>query len=184
MFNLENIRVIHFLRLTEEQLAPYTNLQKIMNPVGEFCGIKAKPLGTLTFGQVKNMERKMAAPTFEDLAETFNLVFGVSKHQLLRAWVTDFFYAVNWIQKSLMKIIENEKKVLGGEIDAAFIEAGIERLAPLRELPILFDIGRQFGKDPEEIENWKYNKVFAIQAEGKIVGDIQKEYQRIKNKSA
>ncbi len=184
MFNLENIRVVHFLRLTEEQLGPYTNLQKVMNPVGEFCGIKAKPLGTLEFGQVKRMLRKMASPTFDDLAETFNLVFGVSKHQLLRAWVTDFFYASNWISQSLMKIVENENKVLGGDIDPAFLEAGIERLTPLKELPILFDIGRQFGKDPEEIERWKYNKVFAIQAEGKIVGDIQKEYQRIKTKSA
>lgn len=184
MFDLENIRVIEYLRLPEEQLQSYMELQKVMNAKDEFCGIKATPLGTLTFGQVAELKVLASQPSFDAMSQMFKMVFNVSKHQMLRAWVTDLFYAANWIQKALLKILENEKKVLGGDIDPLLIEAGIERLSTLRELPVLFEIGRQFGLDPEVIENWKYNKVFAIQAEGKIIGEVQREYQKLKYKTA
>src|SRR5690606_21233900 len=148
-----------FLQLPEEAANAYIRLQKVMKPKGVFIEKTAVPIGQLSFGQVKRMQREFKQPTFEQLINAFKLVYGASKHQVLRSWITDFFYASNHLIKEVALTIEKENKAFrNDDIDKKMKAAGIERLNAFGELNQLFDLAERFGKDPEEIENWKYNK--------------------------
>lgn len=183
MFNLPKIRVIEFLQLTEEAASAYIRLQTVMNPKNEFQNKKAKPIGHLTFGQVKQMQRDFRNPTFEQIIDAFILVFDVTKHQVLRSWITDFFHASNHLIKEISATIEKENKALASDPDPDMVNAGIERLNVFGELSVLYDLGARYGMDPEEIENWKYNKVLSIMVHDHIVRQIQTEYSEIKKKA-
>lgn len=183
MFNLPKIRVIEFLQLSEEAANAYIRLQKVMKPKGTFAGKTAVPVGQLSFGQVKRMQREFKQPTFEQIINAFKLVYGASKHQVLRSWITDFFYAANHLIKEISATIEKENKAFAAHnIDQKLKAAGIERLNAFGELNQLFDLAERFGKDPEEIENWKYNKVIAILLRDHMIGQISEEYQRLTTK--
>lgn len=182
MFNLEKITVLEYLRLDAENLNNYNNLQKVMNAKDVFCGKKARSIGDLTFGEVKGLQSSFKQPSFEDVLTAFNLFFGVSKHQFLRASVIDFFYASNWLTETLIKTVENESKALqSSDADPDMELAGSGRLSIFGELNTMFDLGERYGKDPTEISNWKYNTVFSILVHDKVIGEVRREFQRIKS---
>lgn len=183
MFNLKEIKVIEYLRLDENELNNYNNLQKVMLPKDHFNNIKAKGIGDLTFSEVKGLQSSFKEPTFEDVLYAYNLFFGVNKHQFLRSSIIDFFYSSNWITQTLLKTVENEAKALqSSDSDPDMELAGSGRLAIFGELNTLFDLGERYSKDPTEIGGWKYNTVFSILVHDKVIGEVRREYQRIKSK--
>lgn len=182
MFNLNKISVLEYLRLGEADLNNYNNLQKVMNPRDTFIGRKAKGIGELTFSEVKGLQSSFKRPSLEDVLNAYQLFFGVSKHQFLKAPITEFFYSSNWITETLLKTVENESKALqSNDADPDMELAGSGRLAIFGELNTMFDLGERYSKDPTEIGGWKYNTVFSILVHDKVIGEVRREFQRIKN---
>lgn len=184
MFDLENITVFQFFQLNEERAYKYVELQSIMNDKPEFLKSKAKSLGHLSYGQVAKLKRTISKPTFENLFEAFHIVFGVKMNQYLNADIVSYFYALNWIRKSVKNILQKEFKALQSDVDPYLEMAGVKRLAAFGEMSTLITLGRQFSKTPEEIENWKYNLVFSIMLYDKVYGEVNKSYNEIKKSHA
>ena len=182
MFDLKDIRVREYLRLPIDEVARYIELQKVLKGKPEFCGNRAKELRKLSYGQVKMIGKRLANPSFDDLADIFKLVFDVSREKILRANIVEFFYAINWISKNLITLVENERKLLRTEMDPMLEAAGVERLMPFSELSVLLDLGKKFGMHPEEVEKWNYSLVLSILVHDKIFGEVKKEYDRLKSK--
>lgn len=182
VYNLDNIRVIELLKLDKESATPYLQLQDVMNGRGTFNGKEAKQLGELEYGQISQFKKDFAKPTYDTILEAFDLIFSASKHQVLRSRVTDYFYAVNWITEQMLKLIKREEVALIGNPDPTLEAAGVSRLQKFQELPVLMDLAQRFGKEIEEIEKWKYNKVFAMMYYFKEQREVDEEYHRLKLK--
>lgn len=179
MFNLTNISVKEFFQLNDQEVMSYVELQTIMKSKPIFLNRKAKDLGQLEFGQVAQLKRNISNPTFENLYESFKMVFGTKKMEYLSADIISYFYALNWIRENIISII-NKEKALAPEPDPDLEMAGVKRLSIFGEMSILINLGQKFSKTPTEIERWKYNLVFAILMYDKVHGEIQKNYMKIK----
>ncbi|SOC79835.1 hypothetical protein SAMN06296241_1372 [Salinimicrobium sediminis] len=186
MFNLDNITVKQFFHLKDENLAQqYLQFTLPGNPFylkprGVFAKKEATPLGQLTFGQVANIKHNLSKPSFENIFECFEFVFNVKLETYLRQDVISYFYALNWITSNLKQLVERESKSLGGDPDDLLDMAGVKRLAAFGELNTLKSIAQQFGKSPEEVENWKYNLVFSLMLHDKVSGEVQTAYNQLK----
>ena len=194
MFNLTHITVKEFFQVDEETSNRYLELQSNMwiylmklKEEGKdisflnkpFLKYKAKKLGSLSFGNVAQLKRYIANPTYESLLEAFKMVYGVRQNQYLNADVVSFFYALNHIRESVIAINKKEKQ-LHSEPDADLQNAGVERLNRFGEMGTLINLGKQYAKSPAEIEEWKYNLVYAILLYDKVHGEIKKKYDEIK----
>lgn len=183
MFNLTNISVQEFFQVDEATAIKYVELQSIMKSKPTFLKYKAKKLGSLSFGNVAQLKRYIANPTYESLLEAFKMVYGVRQNQYLNADVVSFFYALNHIRESIIEINKREKQ-LQSEPDADLQNAGVERLQRFGEMGTLINLGKQYSKSPSEIEEWKYNLVYAILLYDKVHGEIKKKYDESKKQTA
>lgn len=179
MFNLTNISVKEFFQLNEEDAMQYVELQAIMKSKPIFQKRRAKPLGSLEYGQVAQIKRAIMKPTYKNLLESFKMIFGVSQVQYLSADVINYFYALNWIRESILELMKKEKALVP-DPDPDLEMAGVNRLQVFAEMAVLIDLGKKFGKAPTEIERWKYNMVYAILLYDKLHGEVQKKYLQIK----
>lgn len=182
MFNLTNISVSDFFQLNEDEVIKYLELQSLMKSKNVFTKRKAKELGYLTFGDVSQLKMDMAAPTFENLADSFKVVFGVKKNDYLKSDVVSFFYALNHIKESVKELIKKEK-ALESEPDPELELAGVNKLNIFGEMATLINLGEKFSKAPTEIETWKYNLVFAILLYDKKKGEVKNKYDELKSEA-
>lgn len=186
MFNLDNISVKELFHLQDDQLfEQYMRFSDeedgfYLKPKEVFAGREATPLGSLTYGEVATIKQNLVKPTFDNLYETFDLVFKVKKITYLAQDVVSYLYALNWIKAEIKMILEREKKTLGGTPDPLLEAAGVHRLVPFGELNTILAIAQKYGKSPEEVENWKYNLVFSMMVHDKVSGEVQTEYNRLK----
>ncbi len=186
MFNLDNISVKEFFQLEDEQLFKqymrFTDEKDpfYLKPKGVFAKRNATPLGELTFGEVANLKYNLSKPTYQNIYECFDMVFKVKLQNYLNQDVVSYLYAFNWIKDSSQKLIDREQKALNSEPDPFLEMAGVMRLVPFGELNTLKAIAQQFGKSPDEVENWKYNLVFSLMLHDKVSGEVQKAYNELK----
>lgn len=194
MYNLDNITVGEFWKLNDEYLVnqylAFTMEERYgeknpfyLNPKDSFAGKQATPLGKLTFGEVANIKYQVQQPTDEGIIEMFETVFKVDNKTILKQDIVSFFYALNWIKQSIKELIEREQKNLSGDQDPMLEMAGVKRLVPFGELNTLKAIGQQFGKSPDEVENWSYNMVFSLMLHDKVAAEVQHAYNELKHGS-
>lgn len=179
---LDNISVFQLYHLPQDHFQNYMELQGLMAAKPIFNKRRAKKIESLEFGQVAQLKRIMLNPTYQGLIDAFKMVFGVKADDYKRAYVTDYFYAINHLRQSVTELIEKEQKALKSEPDMFMEMAGAERLNMFAELNTLVDLGKQFGKSPEEVERWPYSMVFALVLHNKITAEIMKRYHELKSK--
>lgn len=182
-WNLKNITIAELYQLDEYDFLCYMELKKLMNSKPFFCKREPKKITSLKFGEVSKIKRVIQKPTLEGLQEVFSIVFGVKKMQYQNAKVTDYFYGLNHITKSILEIVKREQKALKAKEDADLDAAGVDKLSRFGELSTLIEVGKKFGKSPEEIEQWKYSLVFSIIFYGKVENEIKDNYSQIKMKN-
>lgn len=181
MFNLANISVKDFFQLEEQNVVKYVELQSIMKSKPMFLKNKAKELGSLPFGEVVSLKNYLSNPTYESLLESFKMVFGIKQNEYLNADVVSFFYALNHIRESVIKLIKSEAQ-LNTEPDADLEMAGVRKLSVFGEMAVLINLGEKFGKAPTEIAKWKYGIVINTLKYYKVKGEVQKKYMELKSK--
>lgn len=182
MFALNNISVVQLYHLPQQDFHNYMELQKLMKAKPVFNKRNAKKIESLEFGQVARLKRILLKPTYQGLIEAFKLVYGVKNNEYQHADVITYFYALNHIKIEIKKIIKKEQVALKSEPDMMMQMAGSDRLNVFAELNTLIDLGKQFGKSPEEIERWPYSMVFALVLHNKVHGEIMKRYHELKSK--
>lgn len=182
-WNLKHITVAELYQLEEYDFLCYLELQKLMNAKPFFCKKEARKITSLTFGEVSKIKRVLQKPSFEGLQDVFKMVFGTKQIQYYNADVVDYFYALNHITESILEIVKREQKALKGKSDSDLDAAGVDRLSKFGELSTLIEVGKKFGKSPEEIEKWKYSLVFSIIFYGKVEGEVKENYSKIKMKN-
>jgi hypothetical protein len=186
MFNLENISVRELFQIEDEELFKkylrFTDENDgfYIKPRGIFAKRKASPLVELTCGEVANIKLNLANPTFDNVYDCFEMVFKVKLNTYLSQDVVSYFYALNWIKENIKKLVEREKNAFGADPDPLLEMAGVKRLAAFGELNTLISIAQKYGKSPAEVENWKYNLVFALMLQDKVAGEVQHAYNELK----
>ena len=184
MFNLEKITVAKLWALEDETLFnSYLELQKVLNPVPVFCGLKAKALGSLEFGQVANLKEYISNPTPAGILDAFKIVFGVKEKTYLAADVVSYFYALNWITEEMQKLVDLEAKMLADKPDPLMDMAGAKALDMFRELPVLDMLAQRYSQPPQIVETWSYNFVFGILLMIKKTAEVRTEYNRLEKLS-
>lgn len=179
---LDNISVVQLYHLPSDDFKNYMELQGVMASKPMFRKMKAKKIESLEFGQVAQLKRIMLKPTYQGLVDAFKMVYGVKQSEYQNANVLDYFYALNHIKHSVTALVKKELKALNSEPDMMMQMAGADRLNVFAELNTLIDIGKQFGKAPEEVERWPYSMVFALVLHNKISGEVMKRYHELKSK--
>lgn len=182
IFDLQDITVGEFFGCSEEMALKYMELRKILNPVGKFGKRNAAKLSQLTYGEVSVLKRNVANPSYPSIMDSFKKVFRADTKEVLDATVTQFFPALNWIAVEMGALIKKETKALSGDTDSALKEAGVERLNAFQEGNVLIKIGKEFGKSPDEVENWEYGTVFTILLHDKVTSEIERAYAEIKKR--
>lgn len=180
MFDLDNITVEELYLLPPEKFKYYMDLENVMLINDDrFMKNKARSLGSLSYGDVASIKLYLQDPTFDNVLEIFKLVYKIKKQDYLKADVISYFYALKYIKKAIIDLLDKEKKALKSDPDPLLEMAGAERLGIFREMGTLINLGKSFKKNPEEIENWRYDLVFTILVYEKISGEIQKEYRNL-----
>ena len=143
---------------------------------------KAKELGSLTYGEVGQIKRNVSKESIESVYEIFRLIYKVNRKEFFDADVIMYFYALKYVEKQIIDLVEKEKKVLYSNPDPEMEIAGSKRLSIFGEGATTINLGRSFSMDPHDIENWSYNYVFFVLAYDKIHGEVQKNYADLKKK--
>lgn len=180
MFDLDNITVEELYLLPPEKFKYYMDLENVMLINDDiFIKRKARSLGSLSYGDVGSIKISLRDPSIDNIFEIFRIIYGIKEKDILGADVISYFYALKYVKKAIMDLLDSEKKALSSDPDPLLEMAGIKRLSILGEMTTLIRLGRSFGKSPEEIEEWKYNLVFAILVNDKISGEVEKEYRNL-----
>lgn len=183
MFGLEDITVKELYQQTPKVFESYMELQHVLNAKPMFSNKPAKKLESLTFGEVAKLKRIVMNIRYEGLIEAFTMVFGTNKVYYEMASVTDYLPALKYINHSISILVKREMKLLSSESDPELDLAGVEKLNKFAELNVLIDLGKKFGKSPDEIQNWRYGTVFSIMLHQKTESEIQKRYIEIKQRN-
>lgn len=180
--DLTNISIKQLFALHSERFEQYHNTLKHLMPKPVLKGKQAKPIESLTFGEVITIKQSLNAPNIDGLLQVFSLVFRLRKADILKVDVLQFYHAFNWVQEQVITINKKEQKTLTSTPDGKLKEAGIEDLNIFGELNTLIALGEKFGKAPQEVEKWAYSIVFSLMYHDKISSDINKRYTKILNR--
>jgi hypothetical protein len=180
--DLRNISTKKLFALQTERFEQYHNTLKHLKAKPILKGKEAKPIESLTFGEVISIRHNLQNPTIDGIFEVFNLVFGLNRKELLKANVIQFYHAFNWVQEQILSITKREQKKLTSSPDEKLKSAGIEDLNIFGELNTLIALGEKFGKAPQEVEKWTYSFVFSLMYHDKISSDINKRYTKLLTK--
>lgn len=180
MFNLDNITVEELYSLPSQEFGYYMDLENVMLINDDrFMKYKARTLGSLTYGNVATIKNNLRDPSFDNIFEIFRLIYRISREDYLKADVVSYFYALKWIKKEVIDLLNKEKRALTSDPNPLMEMAGSKRLGIFGEMGTLITLGKQFSKTPDEIEAWRYDLVFTILVYDKISGEIQKEYRNL-----
>ena len=137
-----------------------------------FCGVDAKDMVELTFSEVEEIKDAFKNLTDNNINRIFELIWNV-KLVDSKVRVLEFYRAFNYVISELEGIYKLEQN-LGGEPSQKLVNAGIDKLRKFGSLNIIDDIAVKYHKDPEEIEGWKYNKVYWLALKIKTENEVQK----------
>ena len=182
IYNLKHITIQQYYALEDATLfAKYLKLEELMqvrdNKFGKY---KASEFGDLSYGEVGLLKRLVSAPTLQGLSQIFNIVYSIELADYYKQDIVEYFYGLKWIKQEIGRIIKQENSTLSHEPDAKFELAGGKKLNAFGDYPSLVMLAKQYGCFPEEIEERKYNIVFADLAYIKVYGDIAKAYRELK----
>lgn len=180
MNELIDISVKELFTLESNKFDAYNDLLQNLNGKNVAAGKTAKDIYQLPYCSVSSLKGFMQSPSLPGFISVFKLVFDVDEKEFLKMKATEFYYSFNWLQNQIIELVEGEKR-LESEPDENWKLAGIERLNIFGELNTLINIGKQYSKSPQEIEQWTYELVFTLALHNKIDGDINKRYSEIIN---
>lgn len=178
IFELKNIPVKKLFR--SRDFKSYLNLQSMIGAKDVFVQKKAKSLQSIEFGQVASIKRTLVNPSYQSMFEVFNVIFGINLKQYERARAIEYLYAVNHIKREMLNLVARENKMLSGEADPIWNMAGADRLNRFAELNTLVKLGKEYGKEPREIERWTYATVFSLVLHDKTLREVQERYYELK----
>ena len=140
-----------------------------------FKGVKAKDIWRLKFWEVEKVKRWFQDLNDENINKIMQLFYSDTNFNNVRC--LEFYRAFNYIKESLAEVY-NKEKLLSSERNQKLIDAGIEELNIFGSLNLLDDLGKDFGKSPNEIENWEYGLVFSLSLKRKKESEIQKRLNK------
>ena len=142
---------------------------------GVFQGAKAKSIWDLKFFEVENIKKDFQNLDDDKVIKLMDLFYGKSDLSKVRG--LQFYRAFNYIKEQLKDVYDKEK-MLAGDSQQKLIDAGIKELDIFGSLNILDDLGKDFGKSPEEVEQWSYGLVFSLSLKRKKESDIRKRLDK------
>jgi hypothetical protein len=177
---MKNITVKQLFESTPEEFKEYHEILKHLIPKIPPIGKQIKSLTDLSYGKVALIRSELGVNEFETILNVFKAAFKIKRDNVLNMEIVQFYQALNWLQEELKTLSMREKKFLSAEPDPVLKEAGIDRLNVFTDLNPLINLAKQYSKSPDEVSKWNYNLVFSLLLHGKIMGEIDVEYRRIK----
>ena len=184
MYSIDNITIKQYFELQDS--SEYDIFIDTIKPKNLLSGNSCN-LSSLKFDEVEVIKKTFYNSNGNDVIDILVELyckgsFEQSKNEeFLNASVFDLFRVKAYLQNWITDVIERENKVLAGIPDdkLIMINAG-ERLKAVSHLLSKMRLAEQFSKDPEEIGNWKYTKVFNLMLANKRSNDVQIDYQNQK----
>ena len=137
-----------------------------------FCGVDAKDITELKFTEVEEIKDAFKNLTDENINRIFALIWSI-KIEGNKVRALEFYRALNYVISELEGVYKLEQN-LGGEPSQKLVNAGIDKLRKFGSLNIIDDIAVKYHKDPEEVEQWKYGKVYWLALKIKEENEVQK----------
>jgi hypothetical protein len=175
---ITNITVQKLFQLDSEQFDKYHSILKHLDPLPYNNNVWS--VTDLSFGQVATLKLLLKEPSYMNVVEIMNIVFGISSNELTKMSTIKFYHAINWIKNEIEQVYEREVENLTSDIDPLMKEAGVDRLNVFGDMNSLIMLGEKFSKSPDEIEHWNYNLVFSLLLHQKISSEVNKRYVELK----
>lgn len=136
--------------------------------------------GDLTYGQRLQLGEILSNQDLDEiqrLQAVFSCLYETTPHRtMIWAYIAEY----NRIIEGVQYWVEIESQLLHYEPTTEELQAGIEQYhKAVGDLSTLHSIAKAFGKDPDEVYNWKYSKVFGILLNDLESAKYQKRYAQI-----
>lgn len=169
------MKIINFLRKFDEAEVSIilSNLKRTNFLFGEEC----KSLDAMPYKIVK----KTIPELFKDnkFEEIIKLIFWVTDEAIDKADERELLSFILWVKDGLEMISKYENDLLSSSPDIDLINAGINKLDMLGDLPLIDSLAGGDMEKWEAIESMPYHKVFKKMLLNKLNGEINKDYQKI-----
>lgn len=154
---------------------------KYLKPKNTLGKRKAKDIYKMPFAEVENIRRKVSTP--EGLVQAMCILFDCPEKLILDYRVVQFQHAANYLLSQVKRINDVERATLSKPPKHDDIELGVRELDRFGALNILDRLGQEFGKSPEEVEQWPYGLVYSLMWKRRIESDIEDaRAEKFKNK--
>lgn len=178
---IKNIKLRDFPTLSEADQEAYERVLRYMKGKPHLGRRKARNVYEMPFAEVELMRNGIG--TEEGFLQAMCLLFDCPKEMITDYRLTQFFAARNHMLSQIEHISNMERLTLSREPDPKLIEAGIKELDRFGALNILDQLGREYGKSPEEIEQWSYGLVYSLMWKRRIESDIdEKRAEQLKRR--
>ena len=142
---------------------------------------KAKNIYKMPFADVENMRRRFNTP--EGLIDAMCVLFDCPEDLMLDYRIIQFHHAANYLISQIKRINDVERATLSKPPKQDDVELGIRELDRFGALNILDRLGQEFGKSPEEVEQWPYGLIYSLMWKRRIESDIEDaRAEKLKNK--
>lgn len=178
--NINNIKLKHFHRLSEVDQKEYIKILSFLKPIPTLGRRSAKDVFEMTFAEVENMRRGVSSP--EGMIKAMSTFFDCPEKYLVDYRIVQFYHAFNHLMSQLQHITNIERINLSKPPKQDMIDAGVKELDRFGALNTLDLLAKEYGKSPEEIEQWSYSLIYSLMWKRKIESDIQDNWQEA-NKS-
>lgn len=173
-----NYTIEEYLRT--EDTKDFDFVAQNLKPENKFAG-RAWWTENMTFNEFHTIISILENPTLLDIKDLFVHLYRIrgniqqsADEIFLKEKALQFFRARKFIEQFIQGKLKLEEKMLYADPDPRMLEInGYERLKPFNVLLSKVKIAEQFGKDPEEVGNWKYDKVLNLMAVNNVVAEIR-----------
>lgn len=181
---IQNIQLKRLNTLEPSKYDEYRSVLQYLKPKAVIRKRQAKDIMQLTFNEVELVKQSLRQPDIDGLATIFRIVYGLSRKELLKVRLIEFFHAYNHVIKQVNMIMEQENvKLRFEETDMIkrdqLQRAGVERLNIFGVLNTLDAIAQRYGTHPDIVKEWQYGYVFSLLFKMNVERQVQDAYAEI-----
>lgn len=174
---VENISVNEFFKLNEAER--YAALFNWLKPKNSFRGFVMNE-DDLTYGNILVLKESLSKASITSYFNIYKICYNQTPEEFLKGNVIEFAQSNRYIINFIKQLTHRESQLLESEPDAKWLQAGGDRMNIFGDKSVLITLGRQFGKSPREISEWKYSEVFMCMYFNHLENSINKNYNKIR----
>ena len=177
MIEVKDISVEKFFLLDESQQKIFYNIFHKLQMTEDY-EIDYKDLYDLTFDEVELLKKRLVNFNNDTVSVVWEIMTG--KDFDGKTSIFDLVFIWGRAVAVINKVSELEKNIKVN-IDERLLMAGVDEFRKLGAEAVKIQLGRQFGKRPKDIGEWKWTEVYTIRVYNSIENNIQYNLKQMQN---